>query len=162
MTRSFYPSGPARPAATRTGQALWTRLPVSGWQVRFWTDIDGCPLIDVVGPEDTLACRLAGIPHAAPSIDAGWTQCSPDQGADGQCWALAVGHAPAGRGHIVSFAPRTPVAVRERMVLPSQAPSGFWVVHNGLWAAAATGCYTHARLTAQSTICLHPLHLVTQ
>jgi hypothetical protein len=48
------------------------------------------------------------------------------------------------------------------MTLPPEAPCGLWVTHNGLWAAAATGCYTHTRLTAQSAVWLDPLRLVTQ
>jgi hypothetical protein len=152
----------ARLTVTRTWPALWTRLPSSGWQVRFWAEADELALLDVVGPEGALAFRLTSARQATPSIDAGWTHCSPIPGKDSQCWALAVGHAPAGLSHVVSFARRTPTALRGRMTLPPQAPSGLWVVHNGLWAAAATGCYTHARLTTQSTTLLHLLNPVTQ
>jgi len=149
-------------AATRTGAAFWTRLPVGGWQLRFWTDADQSTLIDVVDPQGALACRLSSASQASPSITAGWTWCVPGPDEDRQCWGLAVGHAPVGAGHVVSFARRTPTATRGRMTLPPHAPSGFWVVHNGLWAAAATGCYTHARLTTQFTTRLHPLHPVTE
>jgi hypothetical protein len=159
MIRTAYS---ARPTVTRTWPALWTRLPFGGWQVRFWTDADGLTLIDVARPEGTLACRLSSAPQAAPSIDAGWTYCAPSPGEDSQYWALAVGHVPAGLSHVVSFARPTPMALRGRMTLPPQAPSGFWVVDNGLWAAAATGCYTHARLTAQTTSLLHLLNPVTE
>jgi len=162
MNHTIDTDHPVRPAVTRTWPALWTRLPSSGWQVRFWTDAGGLTLIDVVGPEGTLACRLTSARQSAPSIDAGWTHCAPTPGKDSQCWALAVGHAPAGLSHVVSFARPTPTALRDRMTLPPQAPSGFWVVHNGLWAAAATGCYTHARLTAQTTTLLHLLSPVTE
>jgi hypothetical protein len=31
---------------------------------------------------------------------------------------------------------------------------------DGLWAAAAVGCYTHVRLTARSALIVHPLHNV--
>jgi hypothetical protein len=48
------------------------------------------------------------------------------------------------------------------MTLPLETRCGLWATHNGLWAAAATGCYTHARLTAQSATWLHPLRLVPQ
>jgi hypothetical protein len=146
----------------RTGPTLWTRLPVGGWQVGFWTDTDGRTLIDVADPSGALAYRVASARRAAPSIDAGWAGCTADLDGHSQCWALAIGHAPAGPGHVVSFACRTPAAPRDRMTLPPQALSGLWIVHNGLWAAAATGCYTHIRLTAQSTTRLHPLHPVTK
>ena len=39
-----------------------------------------------------------------PSTRAG--RVRPRPGRDSQCWALAIGHAPAGRGHVVSFAHR--------------------------------------------------------
>jgi hypothetical protein len=161
MTHGTSPANPARPMARRTEPALWTRLPLSGWQVRFWTDTNGHHLVDVIGPQGTLACRIASDLQAAPSIDAGWTRCAPCLGRDSQCWALAVGHAPAEQGNIVSFGPQTPTAARDRVSLPSQAPSGLWVTHNGLWAAAAIGCYAHVRLTARSATWLHPLRIVT-
>jgi hypothetical protein len=146
----------------RTVPALWTRLPVGGWQVGFWADADGRDLIDVADSEGTLAYRLAGARGAASSIDAGWAGCAHGPDGGNQCWGLAIGRAPAGRCHVVSFADRTRAAGRDRMTLPPEALCGFWVTHNGLWAAAATGCYTHARLTAQSAIWLHPLLLVTE
>jgi hypothetical protein len=46
------------------------------------------------------------------------------------------------------------------MTLPPEAPTGFWLVHDGLWAAAAVGCYTHVRLTARSAVIVHPLYAV--
>jgi hypothetical protein len=36
-----------------------------------------------------------------------------------------------------------------------------WLVHDGLWAAATVGCYTHVRLTARSALVVHPLRMVT-
>ena len=157
---SAHPAKSVGPTIMRTVPALWTRLPVGGWQVGFWADADGRAMIDVADPEGTLAYRLASARRAVPSIGAGWAGCAhgPD---GGRCWALAVGHAPAGRGHVVSFAHRTRAAPGYRVTLPPEALCGFWVTHNGLWAAAATGCYTHARLTAQSAIWLHPLALVS-
>ena len=153
---------PAGPTVMLTTPALWTRLPIGGWQVGFWADADGRTLIDVADSEGTLAYRIAEARRAAPSIDAGWAGCAHGPDGGSQCWALAVGHAPAGRGHRVSFAHRTRPARRDCMTLPPEALCGFWVTHNGLWAAAATGCYTHTQLTAQSAIWLHPLRLVTQ
>jgi hypothetical protein len=58
---------------------------------------------------------------------------------------------------VVSFAHRDRMAHDDRMTLPPEALCGFWVTHNGLRAAAATGCYTHARLTVRSNLWLHPL-----
>jgi hypothetical protein len=155
------PDRPTGPTVMRTVPALWTRLPVGGWQVGFWADPRGRTLIDVVGPEGTLAYRIAGARRAAPSIDAGWAGYGQGRDGGGQCWALAIGHAPAGRSHVVSFDRRAREGDHDRMTLPPEALCGLWVTHNGLWAAAATGRYTHARLTVQSAIWLSPLRLVT-
>lgn len=137
--------------------ALWTRLPLGGWQVGFWADDDGRALIDVADSEGTLAYRVAAARRAAPSIDAGWAGCTHTLDGGRQCWALAVGRAPTGRGHVVSFAHHAPVAGRDRMTLPSEAQCGFWVTHDGLWAAAATGCYTQVRLTGHCADHVYPL-----
>jgi hypothetical protein len=80
----------------------------------------------------------------------------------GQRWALAVGHAPTGQGHVVSFVRLTRDADRDEVTLPPGAPSGFWVADDGVWVAAAVGGYTHVRLTAQSATWLHPLRPVTE
>jgi hypothetical protein len=152
----------AGPTVMRTGPTLWTRLPAGSWQVGFWADADGRMLIDVADPEGTLAYRIANARRAAPSIEAGWAGCAHGPDGDRQCWALAIGHAPAGRGHVVSFVHRARAGRSDRMTLPLEARCGFWVTHNGLWAAAATGCYTHARLTTQSANWLHPLRMVPQ
>ena len=48
------------------------------------------------------------------------------------------------------------------LVLPPEAPSGFWVADDGLWVAAAIGSYTHVRLTAQSAALLYPLRQVAR
>jgi hypothetical protein len=162
MTHTSHPASLARSTATRTEPALWTRLPSGGWQVRFWVDTDERTLIDIVGPDCTLAYRLANTHQAAPSINAGWTRCASGRAGDTQSWALAVGHVPAGLGHVVSFARPMPKAHGHRMTLPPQAPSGLWAVHDGLWAAAASGYYTHVRLTAQSATYLYPLIPVTE
>jgi hypothetical protein len=156
---SAYPPPPAGPPVTRTRPTLWTRLPLGGWQVGFWADAEGRALIDVADADGTLAYRLGAARRAAPSIDAGWAGCARSADGSSQCWALAIGHAPPGRGHVISFSqPARPGG--DRMTLPLEAQCGFWITHNGLWAAAATGCYAQARLTAQSATYLYPLALV--
>jgi hypothetical protein len=160
MNNSTQPVGPAVPAVTRAGPALWTRLPAGRWQVRFWEDTDGQALLDVAAPEGTLASRLTGALGAPPSIEACWAGCDasgPGPHDEDRCWALAIGHVPAGRGHVVSFAPMASGARRGRIVMPFESPSGLWVTHRGLWVAAAIGCYTHVRLTAQPEPLLRPL-----
>jgi hypothetical protein len=153
------------PAMTRTGPALWTRLPAGRWQVRFWEDADGQTLLDVASPDGTLASRLVGALCAPPSIEACWAGCgasglgphAEDPQAEDQCWALAIGRIPAGRGHVVSFAPWAIGAGRRRITMPFESSSGLWITHRGLWVAAVMGCYTHVRLTAQPEILLRPL-----
>jgi hypothetical protein len=145
----------ARPLVRRTGPALWTRLPAGGWQVRVWKDAGGQALLDVAAPEGTLVCRLASTSGAALSIEACWASCDaagPGPHGSGQCWALAAGRAPAGLGHVVSFAPRAGECGRGRMTLPFESSSGVWITHYGLWMAAAIGCYTHVRLGGHSEV----------
>jgi 8-oxo-dGTP pyrophosphatase MutT (NUDIX family) len=62
MNKITPPAPPAARAVTRTGPALWTRLPAGRWQVRFWDDADGQALLDVATPQGALASRryLAG------------------------------------------------------------------------------------------------------
>jgi hypothetical protein len=156
---------PPVPAMTRTGPAFWTRLPAGRWQVRFWEDADRQTLLDVASPEGTLAGRLTGAPCAPPSIEACWAGCDasgPGPHAEDQCWALAIGRAPTGRGHVVSFAPRAIESGRGRMTMPFESSSGLWVTHRGLWVAAAIGCYTHVRLTAKPEILLQPLTVTSR
>ena len=146
----------------RPGPALWTRLPAGGWQIGFWADATGRTLIDIAEPSGALAYRLASARRAAPSIDAGWAGYAPDPRDASQCWALAIGHAPAQQcEHVVSF-DQAPTRPGDQIRLPPQAPSGLWIVHNGLWAAAAIGYHTHVRLATESTQWLQPLHPVVE
>lgn len=147
---------------TVPGPTLWARLPAGGWQVGFWIDADGRTLVDVADACGSLACRLASARRAAPSVDGAWTGRAPGQGGDIQCWALALGHAPAGVGHVVTFACPVGTADRTRATIPPGTRSGFWVANDGLWVAAAIGSYTHVRLTARSANLLQPLHQVTE
>ena len=140
---------------------LWARLPAGGWQVGFWVDAHGRKQVDVADSLGSLAYRLASARRAAPSVDAGWTGSTPTSDGEGQGWALAVGHAPTGLGHVVSFVRITSEAGRDRVTLPPGALSGFWLADGGLWVAAAAGSYTHVRLTTQSTSLFHPLQSIT-
>ena len=147
---------------TAPGPMLWARLPTGGWQVGFWVDADGRTLVDVADSWGSLAYRLASARRAAPSVDAAWAGRALGQAGDSQCWALAMGHAPTGFSHVVSFVRLACGAGRDRMMLPPEALSGFWVADDGLWVAAAIGSYTHVRLTAQSAVMLYPLRPVAE
>jgi hypothetical protein len=143
-----------------TGPTLWARLPAGGWQVGCWVDADGRTLVDVADPWGALAYRMAGARRAVPSIDAGWAGSAPDPQGYAQRWALAIGHAPAGHGHVVSFIQSADEACLGQLTLPPEALSGFWMSDSGVWVAAAVGSYTHVRLIAQAATLLHPLHQV--
>jgi hypothetical protein len=138
---------------------LWTRLP-GEWQVGSWTGADGHARIDVTDPLGGLVYRAASTWRSAISVNAGWAGCCIGPYGEQQRWALAIGHAPSGLGHAVSFAEAVPGTRLHRMTLPPEAPTGFWLIHDGLWVAAAVGCYTHVRLTARSTLIVHPLNVV--
>jgi hypothetical protein len=142
---------------TAPGPTLWARLPAGGWQVGFWVDPDGRTLADVADSAGSLAYRLASARRAVPSIDGAWAGRAPGPDSEDHCWALAIGHAPTGLGHVVSFVRMARAAGRDEVTLPPDASSGFWVAEDGLWVAAAAGRYTHVRLTAQSATLLYPL-----
>lgn len=139
---------------------LWAQLPAGGWQVGFLACPGGHSVIDVVGPSGSIIYRATGDRRPVLSIDAGWAGWALGPDGQWQGWALAIGHVPAGLGHVVSFSRGTHGTRRDRMTLPSEAPSGLWVVHGGLWAAAVAGDYAYVRLTARSTTCLEPLRAV--
>jgi hypothetical protein len=147
---------------TAPGPTLWARLPAGGWQVGFWVDAGGRTLVDVADSLGSLAYRLASARRAVPSIDAAWAGHALSPVGDGQCWALAMGHAPAGLGHVVSFIRLAREGGPDQITLPPDAPSGFWVADDGLWVAAAIGRYTHVRLRAQSEVLLYPLRPVIE
>lgn len=140
---------------------LWAQLPAGGWQIGFLVCPAGYAMIDVVDSCGSLVHRATGGQRPALSIDAGWAGGTFGPDGQRQGWALAIGHVPAGLGHLVSFSRGTNRTRRDRMTLPSEAPSGLSVVHDGLWAAAAAGDYAYVRLTARSTTCLQPLRMVT-
>jgi hypothetical protein len=142
---------------------FWARVPAGGWQVGVWVGPDGLVVADVTSPGGTLAyLTSSGTGQADPSIDAGWAGCGAGPDGKRQWWALAIGHASPRLSHVVSFGRHASGRRIERMTLPSEAPSGLWMVLEGLWIAAAVGRYTHVRLTAQSTERIQPLELVAE
>jgi hypothetical protein len=131
------------------------RLPSGGWQVGFRTRPDGWTVVEVTDPDGTLAGLVASAAVSILSIDAGWAGwvAGPDGGR--RWWALAIGHAPPATDQpAVTFIRGTG---RGRLKLPPQTVDGLWLVHDGLWVAAATGHYTHVRLTALSVTRLRRL-----
>jgi hypothetical protein len=144
---------------TAPGPTRWARMPVGGWQVGFWADADGRTLIDVADRWGTLAYRVAGARRAAPSIDAGWAGCASGPNGSSQCWALAIGHLPAGIGYTVSFEEAAQEAGHDRK---TETTAGLRLANDGLWVAAAIGRYTRVRLTAQSTVFRYPLRMVAE
>lgn len=124
------------------------RLPAGGWQVGFRTRPDGRTVVEVTDPDGVLAGLVASAAVSILSIDAGWAGWARGPGGDRRWWALAIGHAPSAVGQpAVTFIRRTG---RDRLTLPPQKVDGIWLVQDGLWVAAASGRYTHVRLTARS------------
>jgi hypothetical protein len=139
----------------QAGLPVQVRLPVGGWQVGFRTRPDGRTVVEVADPDGALAGLVASAAVSILSIDAGWAGWARDPGGGRQWWALAIGHAsPAADQPAVTFIRRTG---RGRLKLPPQTVDGLWLVQDGLWVAAATGHYTHVRLTARSTTYLRRL-----
>jgi hypothetical protein len=62
-----------------------------------------------------------------PSIEGAWAGRGSGPDGGDQCWALALGHAPSGLGHVVSFVRMARAAGRDQVTLPPDARSGFWV-----------------------------------
>lgn len=133
----------------RAGPPVQVRLPAGGWQVGFRTRPDGRTVVEVADPDGALAGLVASAAVSVLSIDAGWAGWARDPGGGRRWWALAIGHAPpAADQPVVTFIRRTG---RGRLKPPPQTVDGLWLVQDGLWVAAATGHYTHVRLTARST-----------
>ena len=144
-----------RAVIIQAGPPVQVRLPSGGWQVGFRTRPDGRTLVEVTDPDGALAGLVASAAVSILSIDAGWAGWARGPGGDRRWWALAIGHAPAAAGQpAVTFIRRTG---RGRLKLPPQTVDGLWLVHDGLWVAAATGHYTHVRLTARSVTHLRRL-----
>ena len=137
-----------RAAEMQTGLPVQVRLPSGGWQVGFQTRPDGRTVVEVTDPDGALAGLVASAAVSILSIDAGWAGWVAGPGGDRRWWALAIGHAsPAADQPAVTFIRGTG---RGRLRVPPQTVDGLWLVHDGLWVAAAVGHYTHVRLTARS------------
>lgn len=123
------------------------RLPAGGWQVSFRTQHDSRTVIEVTGPDGSLAGLVASSRLPILSVNAGW--CGAARALDGgrQWWALAIGHVPIGDGQpSVTFTRRRTGA--RAAASPSDAVDGLWVNVDGLWVAATTGHYTAVRCAA--------------
>src|SRR5690348_5977277 len=139
---------PHRAAVMQAGPPVQVRWPSGGWQVGFRTGPDGRTVVEVTDTNGALAGLVASAAVSILSIDAGWAGWVAGPGGDRQWWALAIGHAPlAADQPAVTFIRGTG---RGRLKVPPQTVDGLWLVHDGLWVAAATGHYTHVRLTARS------------
>lgn len=150
------------PTVVPAGPPVRVRLPAGGWQVGFRVQPDGRTVVEVTDPAGSLAGLVTSTRLAVLSIDGGWSGSAPGLSGIRQWWALAIGHAPAGAGQPdVTFTRRTRRARRGRTALPPEAVDGLWLAHDGLWVAAATGRYTHVRLTAGSVAQVQRLRLVT-
>ena len=146
------------PMVMRTGPPVRVRLPAGGWHVVFWAQPGGRTAVEVTDPAGSTIGWAASTLLPAVSIDAAWSGWVRGSEGSRQCWALAIGHAPAEPDQpTVTFSRRTRGS---RSALPRETVDGLWVAHDGLWVAATTGRYTHVRLTARSATHTRRLSLV--
>lgn len=147
----------------QAGPPVQVRLPVGGWQVGFRAQPDGRTVIEVTDQDGSLIGLAASIRLPFLWIDAAWACYASGPGGARQWWSLAIGHVPVDAGQpTVTFTRRARRARHGRMAVPPEAVDGLWVVHDGLWVAAATGRYTRVRLTtARSAPRIRRLRLVT-
>lgn len=68
-------------SVTRFGPQLRVRLPTGGWQVSFRTQHDGRTVIEVTGPDGSLAGLVASSRLPILSVNAGW--CGAARALDG-------------------------------------------------------------------------------
>jgi hypothetical protein len=128
------------------------RLPAGGWQVGFRLQPGGRTVVEVTEKDGSLAGMVTSSRLPILSVDAGWAGFSRVRGGDGQWWALAIGHVSAGAGQPdVTFSRGQFDGRLGRAAFPDVV-DGLWVVHDGLWVAAASGRYTTVRLAVRSAM----------
>jgi hypothetical protein len=127
-------------------------LPVAGWRLAIQAQPESRTLIEVTSARGSLVgLVLSSQQPMANSIDEAWHGHVCGAKGRRQWWALAIGHAPAGEGQLaVTFSRRRRGLSHCGTSLPLEVVDGLWLVHDGLWVAAAAGRYTHVRLVAQS------------
>lgn len=132
------------------GSPVQVRLPAGGWQVGFRAQPGGRTVVEVTDPGGSLVAHLTSAGAPVLSIHAGWAGAT--RGPDGSrtWWALAIGRVPADAGQpAVTFTRSAGRSHSDRKALPA-AVDGLWVVHDGLWIAAAAGRYHDVRLRVGS------------
>jgi hypothetical protein len=147
----------ARTPVSRAGSAavppelpIKVRLPGGGWQVGFRVQPGGRTIVEVTREDGSLAGMVTSSRLPILSVDAGWAGFSRAHGGDGQWWALAIGHVPAGAGQPDITFSRGQFGGRLGRAAFPDVVDGLWVVHDGLWVAAASGRYTTVRLAVRS------------
>jgi hypothetical protein len=139
-----------RATKVRDEPTVRVRLPVGGWQIGFLVKPDGRTAVEVVDTDGRRTVLVASTDGSVLSIDAGWVGFAADPRRGKRWWALAVGCTPVRDGR--------PTVIFTRKA--SDRVDGLWLVHDGLWVAAATGEYTHVWLIGESGSHLKRLHAV--
>jgi hypothetical protein len=124
----------------RSDAGARTRLAVSRWRIVWRVQPDGRTVIEVCDETGELTGLIVGTRLPIVSADAGWRGVT--RGGDGgrRCWALAIGHAPAGVGRpAVTFTRGRAGSRRARRATVRPDIMG------GLWVAAVLGRYTTVR-----------------
>jgi hypothetical protein len=134
------PAPAAGTVVSRASSGICVRLAVSGWRIRWRLQPDRRAVIEVSDETGTLTGLVAGTRLPIVSADAGWRGMTRGTGGARRCWALAIGHAPAGAGRpAVTFARGRPGSGRARRTTVHPATV------SGLWVAAVLGRYTTVR-----------------
>jgi hypothetical protein len=116
------------------------RLAVSGWRIVWRLQPDGRTVVEVCDETWELTGLIAGTRLPILSADAGWRGVTRRGGGGRRCWALAIGHAPAGVGRpAITFTRGQPGSRRARRMTVRPDTMG------GLWVAAVLGRYTTVR-----------------
>jgi hypothetical protein len=134
---AYVPDAMAGTVVGRVGSEVCVRLAVSGWCIRWRLQPDDRTVIEVYDETGVLTGLVVGTRLPIVSADVGWR--GKVRGADGDkwCWALAIGHTPAGTGRpAVTFTHGMPGSRRVRRTTVRPAAMG------GVWVAAVTGRYT--------------------
>jgi len=129
----------ARTSVSRTESAaglpeplIRVRSPAGGWHVGFRLQRGGRTVVEVTEEDGSLAGMVTSSRLPILSVDTGWAGFSRARGGDGQWWALAIGHVPAGAGQPdVTFSRRQFGGRLGRAAFPDVV-DGLWVVHDGL------------------------------
>jgi hypothetical protein len=128
----------AAAAVTPGRQRASVRPSACGWRIGWRLQPDGRTVIEVTDQDGSLAGLVASTRLPLLSVDGGWRGAGRGARGAWRWWALAIGHAPAGDGVVVTFTRSLPGRRRARRTTVHPA------TRDGLWVAVVAGRYTTA------------------